>query len=267
MLTSHGVNLEPKEMLTRCVVCNGNIKPVYGARQRQTIFQSYHTPEDVWKNNEIMDVYQCDSCGQGYWWCEKPTSSASRVKMQATRLLELCIAGGVSINDKDMGMFDHIDVDAIKQMNLVDKNNNINNDNNNNNTIRMTGVGVDDDGATMKSLLQNKEELLDVVQWLKTDRLCNPLRQMASAYALKDSTDGQNKESINFTNVTYDFVGHLDHILYSAEDMEVTDLLYVPNSFEELNDLRIPNGHLLPSCDWPSDRKCMHELFKDYKYT
>lgn len=117
----------------------------------------------------------------------------------------------------------------------------------------MTGVGVDDDGETMKSLLQNKEELLDVVQWLKSDRLCNPLRQMASAYALKDSTDGQNKESINFTNVTYDFVGHLDHILYSAEDMEVTDLLYVPNSFEELNDLRIPNGHLLPSCDWPSD--------------
>jgi hypothetical protein len=93
------------------------------------------------------------------------------------------------------------------------------------------------------------EERLDVVQWLQVEDLKNPLPSMTSAYALK----GTQKESLPFTNVTYDFVGNLDYILYQTQAMKVTDLLYVPKTFGDLNDLNISNGHLLPSYDWPSD--------------
>ena len=217
LLLSHGVKLEPNKMLSRCVVCNGSIEPVYDEDLRQRIFQSYQAPDEV--NAEVLDVYQCNSCSQGYWWCEKPTSSASRVKSQANRLLELCIRGGVPIDD-DLGMFGSIDVEKIR------------------------GTKEEDNEEISVS-----EERLDVIEWLQTEDLKNPLQQMASAYASK----GTQNESLPFTNVTFDFVGHLDYILYETQAMEVTDLLYVPKTFEELNDLNITNGHLLPSYDWPSD--------------
>ena len=217
LLISHGVKLEPNKILSRCVVCNGSIEPVYNEDLRQKIFQSYKAPEEV--NVEVLDVYQCNGCSQGYWWCEKPTSSASRVKSQANRLLELCIRGGVPIDD-DLGMFGYVDVEKIR------------------------GRREEDNEEISQS-----EKRLDVVQWLQTEDLKNPLKQMASAYASK----GSQNESLPFTNVTYDFVGHLDYILYETQAMEVTNLLYVPKTFEELNDLNITNGHLLPSYDWPSD--------------
>ena len=222
LLLSHGVKLEPAKMLTRCVVCNGNIEPVYGAAEKQEIFDSYQGPDQV--DAEVLNVYRCDGCSQGYWWCEKPTSSASRVKSRATKLLESCISGGVPVDD-DLGMFSHIDVEKVRD-----------------------GEKEADKDNEVISL--NKERL-DVVQWLQTENLKNPLQLMASAYASKDT----RKESLSFTNVTFDFVGHLDYILYETQAMEVTDLLYVPKTFDELNDLDIPHGHLLPSCDWPSDRE------------
>ena len=222
LLLSHGVKLEPTKMLTRCVVCNGNIEPVYGPAEKQKIFDSYQGPDQV--DVEVLNVYQCDSCSQGYWWCENPTSSASRVKLQATKLVESCISGGVPVDD-DLGMFSHIDVEKVRD-------------------------GEREAEKDNKVIPLNKERL-DVVQWLQTENLKNPLKQMASAYASKDT----RKESLPFTNVTFDFVGHLDYILYETQAMEVTDLLYVPKTFDELNDFDIPHGHLLPSCDWPSDRK------------
>ncbi len=203
-------------MLTRCVVCNGSIEPVHDEDRRKDIFKTYQAPNKV--ETEVLDVYQCNSCLQGYWWCEKPTSSASRVKSQATRLLELCIRGGVPV-DGDMGMFQYVDVEKVMRSKNDDK----------------------DD--------QSFEEQLDVVRWLQEENLTNPLSQMASAYAMKET----GKESLPFTNVTHDFVGSLDYILYQTHAMEVVDLLYVPRTFEELNDLDIANGHLLPSYDWPSD--------------
>jgi hypothetical protein len=72
------------------------------------LFQNHQAPED------FQEVFQCDSCKQGYWWCEKPTSSASRVRTQATKLLEICIKGGVPIGD-DLGIFDFMDVEKIRK--------------------------------------------------------------------------------------------------------------------------------------------------------
>jgi hypothetical protein len=221
-------------MLTRCVVCNGSIEPVHDDDRRRDIFQCHQAPDEI--SLEVLDVYQCNNCSQGYWWCEKPTSSASRVKSQASRLLELCVRGGVPIED-DLGMFDYIDVEKI--MTTRDK------------------LQEDND----------HEKQLDVVQWLKVEDLRNPLSEMASAYALKGTQD----ESLPFTNVTYDFVGSLDYILYQTPAMTVTDLLFVPKTFEELNNLNVANGHLLPSYDWPSDHlaigcrmqfRPVHQVFK-----
>ena len=217
LLLSHGVKLEPKKMLTRCVVCNGSIQPVHDENQKKSILQSYQALEDV--NLEVFDVYQCNRCSQGYWWCEKPTSSASRVKSQARKLLELCIRGGVPIDD-DLGMFSDIDVEKI----------------------RLSREELDKENCP-------RENRLDVFKWLQAEDLRNPLPDMASAYASKEL----HNETLHFTNVTYDFVGTLDYILYNTKVMKVTDRLYVPTTFEELNDLGIANGHLLPSYDWPSD--------------
>ena len=203
-------------MLTRCVVCNGSIEPVHDENQRKDIFQTYQAPDEV--IIEVLDVYQCNHCSQGYWWCEKPTSSASRVKCQASRLLELCIRGGVPIDD-DLGMFGYIDVEKV--------------------------IATRDESKSDN----NFEDQLDVVKWLQTKTLRNPLSKMSSAYAL----EGTQNELLPFTNVTYDFVGSLDYILYQTRAMKVVDLLYVPKTFEELNDLNIANGWLLPSYDWPSD--------------
>jgi uncharacterized protein with PIN domain len=218
LLLSHGVKLQPANMLSRCVVCNGSIEPVEDDAKIQEIFRLHQAPDTL--NNEVLDVYQCNGCSQGYWWCDKPTSSASRVKNQAKRLLELCIRGGVPV-DKDMAMFDFLDVHEIR--------------------------GESDEFEHEETSLLNQR--LDVVEWLQTERLKNPLWKMRSAYASPE--DGN--ETLPFTNVTSGFVGHLDYVLHRHEQVEVVDLLYVPKSYEELNDLGITNGHLLPSSDWPSD--------------
>ncbi|KAL3904454.1 MAG: hypothetical protein SGILL_010063, partial [Bacillariaceae sp.] len=215
LLLSHGVKIEPSKMLARCVVCNGSIEQVHDKQKMKQIFKTHNAPDAV--EEDVLGVYQCDGCEQGYWWCDKPNSSASRVKGQATRLLELCIRGGVPI-DNDLGMFDFVDVEQIqKEM-------------------------KDYDSGGVK-------ERLDIVKWLQNEELKNPLRDMSSAY--KSPTTGE--ESLSFTNVTSGFVGHLDYIMYRNESMDVRGLLDIPQQFEDLNDLEIPNGHLLPSCSWPSD--------------
>jgi mRNA deadenylase 3'-5' endonuclease subunit Ccr4/uncharacterized protein with PIN domain len=217
LLLSHGVKLHPNEMLTRCVVCNGAIEEVFDGQQKKQIFLNHQAPEDF--HEDVLEVYQCDTCQQGYWWCEKPTSSASRVKSQATKLLEICIKGGVPIGD-DLGIFDFVDVENIRKEEMA--------------------------GTEDFSLLSDR---LDVVKWLQDENLTNPLRNLSSAYA----TPGTTNESLQFTNVTSGFVGNLDYIMYETEVLDVTDLLFVPQSYDELNDIDLPNGHLLPSGHWPSD--------------
>jgi hypothetical protein len=190
---------------------------VFEETRIQQIFESHQAPEELM--DEVLDVYQCNGCSQGYWWCEKPTSSASRVKSQATKLLEMCIRGGVSIGT-DMGMFDYVEVEKIR-----------------------------DDPIADEEDVMNTKNCLDVVQWLQSEELTNPLIGLSSVYEKSDTSE----ESLPFTNVTSSFVGHLDYILYQKKAMKVTDLLYVPRTYTELNDLKIGNGHLLPSQIWPSD--------------
>jgi uncharacterized protein with PIN domain len=110
LLLSHGVKLQPVKMLSRCVVCNGSIEQVQDECKIQEIFRLHGAPDTLL--NEVMDVFQCIGCSQGYWWCDKPTSSASRVMNQATKLLELCIRGGVPI-DEDLGVFES-DISKIR---------------------------------------------------------------------------------------------------------------------------------------------------------
>jgi uncharacterized protein with PIN domain len=88
MLLTHGVVLEPTIFLSRCVVCNGNIVDVGKPTDKRRILEEYQAPPDL---SENLEVYECDGCKQGYWWCDRPTSSASRVKNTATRLFELCL--------------------------------------------------------------------------------------------------------------------------------------------------------------------------------
>jgi hypothetical protein len=230
MLLSHGVVLEPQRFLSRCVVCNGRIERTYDEATIQAIFASHQAPDVL--NEEILEVFQCSGCAQGYWMCDRPTSSASRAKAQATKLLEMCIRGGVPITG-DMGIFECVDVEKVKQH---------------------CPEGTDE------SLLMDQR--IDVLEWLQEERLENPLGAMRSAYA-SDNLE----ESLSFTNVTADFVGHLDHLMFQDQHLQVADRLYVPTTFEELNGEGIRNGHLLPSNAWPSDHLAVGARFVFTDYT
>jgi uncharacterized protein with PIN domain len=280
LLLSHGVILEPSKFLNRCVVCNGSIESVEDEQAKRDIFVAHQAPEILQTSGEVMTVYQCNRCGQGYWWCDRPTSSASRVMNQATKLLELCIIGGVPVNTKNMAMFAHINVERLQNFKAraADKEGiNKNNKNNNNGA-----AGEDDDevdGELKVKVSTLSEQRLAVIDWLQQTELKNPFGALTSAYQRPKVKEGQHQhsgslssssppsissspdEDLPFTNVTSDFVGHLDYILYNPNDMIVKERLYVPTSFEELNDLGIRNGHLLPSTVWPSDHLAIGARF------
>uniref|UniRef100_A0A7S0F706 Mut7-C RNAse domain-containing protein n=2 Tax=Craspedostauros australis TaxID=1486917 RepID=A0A7S0F706_9STRA len=227
ILSSHGVKLFPRQFLSRCVVCNGHIRGV-SDDQVQEIFSQHHAPID--QTLEKLDVFQCSGCGQGYWWCDQPTSSASRVKNQATKLLEYCIQGNVEI-DEDMGMFDYVDVEALQNSNQTD----------------------DGDGPSRIA-----GPPLEVVRWLRQDALANPLGQLKSVYI---KSDDPTKEVLQFTNLTSRFAGVLDYVMYLPGQLELQERLYVPLEKEDLNCQGIHNGHLLPSFVWPSDHLALGARF------
>jgi mRNA deadenylase 3'-5' endonuclease subunit Ccr4/uncharacterized protein with PIN domain len=214
LLLHHGVTLEPCNFLSICVVCNGTIVDVVELQDKRRVFFSNNAPD----LSDELEVYECDGCGQGYWWCDRPTSSASRVKSQATRLFELCLRGGVPIKGL-LNMFDFVNVDQEREQ----------------------GLGDD----------QIELEHLEVTDWLNDERLSCPI-QLESAYALREN-DTIIGESLAFTNVTHDFVGALDYVFFDTRHFRPTQRLYVPISFKELNGRELRNGHLLPSMDWPSD--------------
>jgi mRNA deadenylase 3'-5' endonuclease subunit Ccr4/uncharacterized protein with PIN domain len=215
LLLSHGVILEPKNFLSRCVVCNGNIRAVVDKEEKKRIFAAHQAPEV----SDDLECYECDGCGQGYWWCDRPTSSASRVKGQATRLFELCLRGGVKIKGP-LNMFDFLNVDAEREKGL--------------------DIGIE-------------METLEVLEWLKQEELRCPI-QLESSYALRDGDGAIVGERQPFTNVTSDFVGLLDYVLFEPTHFELTGRLYVPGCFNTLNKkAQTRNGHFLPSYSWPSD--------------
>jgi len=261
MLLTHGVVLEPSRFLTRCVVCNGNILPVADAAHAKAVLEGYQAPEsllyetipsDEGNNDEntgdettstpsspprkALNVFQCNGCGQGYWWCDRPTSSASRVKTAATRLFELCIRAGVPYQGS-LEIFQHLPVQELQRQ----------------------GWDWSQPGS---ALLRQR---LRVLEWLKSEHLACPV-PLQSAYAVTkrpsehgkdDSRDdgdtGAVGELLPFTNVTDDFVNTLDYILYNPQQFSLTHRLYVPTTFAELNPLNYSKGHLLPSHLWPSD--------------
>jgi hypothetical protein len=216
LLLHHGVTLEPANFLTHCVVCNGSITDVKHIDDKRRVFAANNIPD---LSEELTDVYECFGCGRGYWWCDHPSSSATRVKSQATRLFELCLQGGVPTKGP-LAMFDFVDVDKEREK------------------------GLQDDAIAL--------EHLDVTDWLKDKQLSCPIH-LESAYAMRDDNGVHLGERLPFTNVTFDFVDTLDYIAFDATHFRPTEHLYVPTSFKELNARDIRNGHLLPSIDWPSD--------------
>jgi uncharacterized protein with PIN domain len=219
LLLSHGVELQPQNFLSICVVCNGCIDRVEDKATIEGIFVAHKAPDNL--VDQQLKVWQCCGCKQGYWYDERPTSSASRVKNQATKLLTMCIRGGVPVVG-DMDLFDFIDIESTRKEPVPD---------------------VDDE-----ELCRLKEQRLDVLEWLQEDELQNPLGPMRSVYG-----DQNGKEQLRFTNVTADFVGHLDYIVHDSR-FRVIKQLYVPTTFAELQDRTdVRNGHLLPSNVWPSD--------------
>lgn len=215
LLLSHGVVLEPQSFLSRCVVCNGNIRDVTDKDERRRVFAAHQVLEVA----DDLECYACDGCGQGYWWCDRPTSSATRVKGQATRLFELCLRGGVEIKGP-LSMFDNVDVDAERRKPL--------------------DIGIE-------------METLQVLEWLKQEMLQCPVH-LESSYALRDEHGVIVGECKPFTNVTSDFVGFLDYVLFEPAHFQLNGRLYLPASFKDLNsNTSLRNGHLLPSFAWPSD--------------
>ncbi|GKY96984.1 hypothetical protein MPSEU_000657300 [Mayamaea pseudoterrestris] len=229
LLLTHGVMLEPTKFLSRCVVCNGSIVEVHDASEKKRILDSYDAPSNL--VDDHMEVYECDGCRQGYWWCDQPTSSASRVKNAASNMFQLCLRAGVPCAD-ELGMFDFVNVKAERDQ------------------------GWDASRPASEVL----EQQLMVVDWLKDERLACPI-QLTSAYSQHDKSSKNGlTESIPFTNVTDTFVNVLDYIFYNAS-LTVVEKLSIPTSFAELNSNSIPQGHLLPSDIWPSDHLAIGARF------
>jgi hypothetical protein len=161
------------------------------------------------------------------WWCDRPTSSASRVKGQATRLFEMCLRDGVEIQ-VPLSMFDSVDLRRPERKKGLDK-------------------GFD-------------LETHQILDWLKQESLQCPV-QLESSYAfLKDGNGAVLGECKPFTNVTSDFVGFLDYKLFESPKFELCGRLFLPGSFNDLKNGRVTqNGRRSPSSSWPSEpRKETH---------
>jgi len=226
LLRTHGVELSPCTFLTRCVVCNGNIHRVHTEEDKRAVFGD-HGAADLIDSEEEMDVFRCDGCRQGYWWGDSPTSSASRVFNQATKLLRVCLRGGVELKDENitdekkrkalMGAFDFVDVAKERQ--------------------------------SGESIARETYTELSAIEWLREDKLSNPFH-LKSAYAAHGETV---RDCLPFTNVTKEFVGCLDYIFFEPLQFDQICRLKVPTSFREMNASGARQGHLIPSDIWPSD--------------
>jgi uncharacterized protein with PIN domain len=228
LLKTHNVELDATTFLTRCIVCNGRIGEVHGADEKRQILHDYDAPASLLVDAGLA-VYRCDTCRQGYWWNDLPTSSASRVFSTTTHLFERCIRAGVQVKMPDLGVFaDVVDVEKLRR------------------------EGWD---GPANELLSGEHDMC-ALDWLRCARLECPIQRLRSAY---DDDDGGE---LPFTNVTHDFCGTLDYILYEENRLNVTSKLYVPTTFAELADgFNDHNAHLLPSDVWPSDHLAIGARF------
>jgi uncharacterized protein with PIN domain len=219
MFLTHGVVLEPEAFLSRCVICNGDIEVLNSSAEKLRILQEYEAPVELLQ--EDLEVYQCDGCGQGYWWCDRPTSSASRVKGAATRFFQLCLRAGIPMHGP-LGMMEHVDVEEERRRGW--------------------------DFAQPGSYLLDQK--LSFIEWLASGKLMCPFR-LESVYARRSDELGVVGELLPFTNVTHDFINTLDYIFVSG--LAIKERLTLPTKLLELDTRKIENGHLLPSDIWPSD--------------
>lgn len=91
--------------------------------------------------------------------------------------------------------------------------------------------------------------LLHVEEWLKKAFILKCPFQFKSSYA-DPAKAGQ--EVVPFTNVTNDFVGCLDYVLYTPKCLRPIKRLRLPESLDELKGRR-GNSCLIPNEVWPSD--------------
>ena len=222
LLRTHGIELSPCTFLTRCVLCNGRIDRVLTDDEKKAVFEDHGAPALV-HSEENIEVFRCDKCGQGYWWDDTPSSSASRVFAQATKLLRLCLRGGVAVKDEAvpdskkrqvvMGAFDFVNV------------------------------------AKERENEETQYTELSVIEWLRQDRLSSAFN-LRSVYG---AGGGSVRKDLPFTNVTNDFVGCLDYVFFEPLQFEQIGKLNVPTSFRDMNSSGVDRGHLIPSDIWPSD--------------
>jgi hypothetical protein len=193
-----------------------------------------HGAPNLIESKENVEVFRCNGCSQGYWWDDRPSSSASRVFSQATNLLRLCLRGGVNLKDEAvneetkrremLGAFDFVDVAMERQS---------------------------------EECLANDFDELSVISWLREEKMSSAFN-LKSAYALGNTT----MESLPFTNVTNDFVGCLDYVFFQQSDLDLKCTLNVPTSFKDLNSDSCRQGHLIPSDIWPSDHIAVGARFR-----
>ncbi len=191
------------------------------------MFIQHDAPAMVGCNLKEVEVFRCSQCQQGYWWDERPSSSASRSFNQATKLLRICLRGGVALKDESatdkknrlrqdlMGAFEFVDVSKEREA---------------------------------QDLFTSKANELAVIKWLNEDNLSSPYK-LRSVMARGDSAT----ESQPFTNVTKEFAGTLDYIFFAEKRFEQLRKLTLPTSFREMNPKGVCQGHLIPSDIWPSD--------------
>lgn len=235
LLRLHGTTIEIEKVLSRCVICNGCINQVSDPERKVKIFDEYGSPDF----SQTLDVYECSSCGQGYWWCDSPTSSASRVKENAAGLIRLCIKGGIKVVG-NADFFGILDMETERQQ--------VN-----------SGRNDSSDQANHEMPLNNIDS---VIGWLSKEKLESSYPNLKSAYAMETEDGNIHGERIPFTNVTADFVDVLDYILFDPSLLEQTGYLAIPTTFKQMNQKNITNGHLLPSDEWPSDHLAIGASFR-----
>ena len=234
LLRLHGTTIEIEKVLSRCVICNGCIVEVTDPKRKVKIFDEYGSPDF----SHTVDVYECNSCGQGYWWCDSPTSSASRVKANAAGLIRLCIQGGIKIVG-NTDFFGILDMEAERE-----------------------NESGESDGNDRKKHEMPQDNIDEVIGWLSEEILKSPYPNLKSAYAMEINDGSIHGERVPFTNVTSDFVDVLDYILFDPSMLEQKGYLAIPSSFKQLNTKGIVNGHLLPSDEWPSDHLAIGASFR-----
>lgn len=217
LLLLHAVTLQPRKFLTICVVCNGTIIEVHDTKEKKAIFVEFGFPGF----DEDLDVYKCCRCGQGYWWSDAPQSSASRVKDTAAHLLRICVRGGIP-TEGNLDFFDFVNIEEERVLGEQER-------------MNESKGGVD-----------------EVISWLRDEKLGHDFK-LQSAYALEHKNGNIDGELLPFTNVTSNFVGALDYILFDETAFQQNGRLFVPSNFTTLNWQKISNGHLIPSDVWPSD--------------